>query len=91
MSRSLKEENRNSGLRENPVAVSFFPSQTRPPRLKAGDWQTEKWYSRILAHVKNNKDYRVYRKVMSKYTFTGLDMRELNTHCTEKSYMFKLT
>jgi len=28
VSRSLKEENRNSGLRENPVTVSLFPSQT---------------------------------------------------------------
>jgi len=44
-----------------------------------------------LAHVKNNKHYRVYKKVMSKYTFTGLEMRELGTHCTEKIYMFKLT
>ena len=65
--------------------------ETRPPRLKAGDWQPEKWYGRILAHVKNNKHYRVYKILMFKYTFTGLDMRELNTHYTEKIYMFKLT
>ena len=26
---------------------------------------------------------------MSKYTFTGLDMRELRTRCSEKIYMFK--
>lgn len=26
---------------------------------------------------------------MSKYTFTGLDMRELSTCCTQKIYMFK--
>jgi len=42
-----------------------------------------------LAHVKNNKHYRVYKKVMSKYTFTGLDMRDLSTRCTKKIYMFK--
>ena len=65
--------------------------ETGPPRLKVGDWQREKLYSRILAHVKNIKHYRVYKKVMSKYTFTGLDMRENNTYCTEKIYMFKLT
>jgi hypothetical protein len=64
--------------------------ETGPPRLKADDWQPEEWYGRILAHVKNNKHYRVYKILVSQYTFTGLDMRKLNTHCTEKIYMFKV-
>jgi hypothetical protein len=65
--------------------------ETGPPRLKAGDWQPEKWYGRISAHVKNNKYYRVYKKIMSKCTLTDLDLREFGTHCTEKIYVLKLT
>jgi hypothetical protein len=100
VSRSLKEETQIVRSEKILLLCQFFyhksnmywsEIETGPPRLKGGDWQPEKWYGRILVHVKNNKHYTVYKKVMSKYTFTGLEMRELGTHCTEKTCMFKLT